>query len=115
MIVKVHINYTERNYFNDYDEIRSDETLSISEEKILKAIDKLHRRYRSSGECDCLLVENDDGTGYRLWYSYDDSDFDQKTSQKQLRLRHLTSWSTGGWDTEETVTVSEAKRRIIAG
>lgn len=113
MITKVVVNHAERNYFDDYSELRSDTMTYVDAKKVCKAIDKLVRRYRNNLKCDCLLVENDDGTGWRLWYAYDEKHFDPKTSRKELRLRHFTSWEHQGWDTEEAVTVAQAKRRIL--
>lgn len=113
MIERVIVNHTERNYFNDYDELRSDEMIGIDADKVSRAIDKLVRRYRSNQECDCMFVKNDDDTGWRLMYGYDERCFDPKTSKKTLRLRHYTVYSADSWDTEETVSVARAKRAIV--
>lgn len=110
MITNVRVNHSERNYFNDYDEVRRDEMTYISAERIAKAIDKLVRRYRSKGECDALFVTNSDGTGWRLMY-----DFIAQDRPKELRLRHYTSMRYNGWDTDENVSVSYAKEAIIGG
>ena len=114
-ITEVVVNYMARNYFNDYDETRSERMTWVEPEKVSRAIDKLVRRYRSNRECDCMFVKNDDDTGWRLMYGYDERHFDQKTSKKTLRLRHYTVYSVDGWDTEETVSVTMAKERILGG
>lgn len=112
-ITEVVVNYTARNYFNDYDEIRRDEMVCITAEKITKAIDKLHRRYRTKGECDVLFVTNSDGTGWRLVYDFDPELFDKGVAEKYLRLRHYTNMSADSWDTEDNVSVAYAKQAII--
>jgi hypothetical protein len=114
-ITEVVVNYTSRNYFNDYDELRSDEMIGVDADKVSRAIDKLVRRYRNSQECDCMFVKNDDDTGWRLMYGYDERSFDPKTSKRTLRLRHYTVYSVDGWDTEETVSVARAKECILGG
>lgn len=114
-ITEVVVNYTARNYFNDYDETRSDRMTWVELEKVSKAIDKLVRRYRSGQECDCMFVKNDDGTGWRLMYGYDERRFDPKNSKRTLRLRHYTVYSADSWDTEETVSVARAKECILGG
>lgn len=114
-IRKVIVNYTERNYFNDYDEIRVDEMIGVDADKVSRAIDKLVRRYRSKQECDCMFVKNDDDTGWRLMYGYDERHFDPKTSRRTLRLRHYTVYSADSWNTEETVSVARAKECILGG
>lgn len=108
MIERVIVNHTERNYFNDYDELRSDEMVGADADKVSKAIDKLHRRYRDKGKSDVLFVTYDDGTGYRLMY-----DFIALDRPYELRLLHYTNVSTNSWDTEETVSVAHAKRAIV--
>lgn len=107
-IAEVTVNHTERNYFGDYDETRRDDMVCITEEKIAKAIDKLHRRYRTKGECDVLFVTNSDGTGWRLMY-----DFIATDRPKELRLRHYTSMMYNSWDTERNVSVAYAKKAIL--
>jgi hypothetical protein len=62
-----------------------------------------------------MFVKNDDDTGWRLMYGYDERHFDPETSKKTLRLRHYTVYSVEGWDTEDTVTVAQAKRAILGG
>ena len=114
-ITEVVVNYTARNYFNDYDETRSERMTWVEPEKVSKAIDKLVRRYRNSQECDCMFVKNDDGTGWRLMYGYDERRFDPKTSKRNLRLRHYTVYSADSWDTEQTVSVARAKECILGG
>lgn len=114
-ITEVVVNYTERNYFNDYDETRSERMTWVEFEKVSKAIDKLVRRYRNSQECDCMFIKNDDDTGWRLMYGYDEMRFDPKTSKRTLRLRHYTVYSADSWDTEETVSVARAKECILEG
>lgn len=49
MITNVIVNHTERNYFNDYDETRSDVMCGVDYDKLCRAIDKLHRRHRDKG------------------------------------------------------------------
>lgn len=114
-ITEVVVNYTVRNYFNDYDELHSDEMIGVDADKVSRAIDKLVRRYRSKQVCDCMFVKNDDDTGWRLMYGYDERHFDPKTSRRTLRLRHYTVYSVDGWDTEETVSVARAKECILGG
>jgi sugar phosphate isomerase/epimerase len=114
-ITEVVVNYETRNYFDDYNEIRSDHMTWVKPEKVLRAIDKLVRRYRNHQTCDCMFVKNDDDTGWRLMYGYDERRFDPKTSKRTLRLRHYTVYSIEGWDTEETVSVARAKECILGG
>ena len=112
-ITEVTVNYSDRNYFNDYDEFRSDSILGIDETKIIRAIEKLHRRFVKSEKTDCMFITNEDGTGWRLMYDYDRENFDPKKSKKELRLRHYVKMSTDSWDTEEPVSLAKAKRLIL--
>lgn len=104
-IKKVTVNHTERNWFGDYDEQRSDEMLLVSEEKVAKAIERLHRRYIGGKEWECLFVTNDDGTGWRLMHD--------KTKGGKMVLRHYTNMEYGGWDTDQIVGVAKAKSLIL--
>jgi hypothetical protein len=113
MISKVLVNHAERTYFNDYEDIRSDTMCGVTNEKVLKAMDKLVRRYRKHWLCDCMFVENDDGSGWRLMYGYDPELFDKGVQEKSLRLRHYTNYRTGSWDTEENVSLTYAKQAIV--
>lgn len=113
MIEQVTVNHTERNYFDDYNETRTDTMTGVDDGKVLAAIDKLVRRYRSKGECDCIFVTNDDGSGWRLVYDFDPELFDRGVTKKFLRLRHYTNMRYDSWDTENSVTVPRAKRAII--
>lgn len=114
-IATVTVNHEERNFFSDYKEIRSDMMVGINPENVARAIDKMVRRHRrDESVLDCMLVENYDNTGWRLMYDYDEN-FDPETGRKCLRLRHYTNWNTNSWDTEETVSVAQAKRRILKG
>lgn len=115
MIEQVIVNHVERNYFNDYGEMRSDQMVGIEPEKVAKAIDKLCRRYRNSDgyERDCMLVTNDDGSGWRLWYDYDPELFEKGVTLRALRLRHFTDMRHDSWDTEENVSIAYAKQAII--
>lgn len=113
MIQTVTVNHAERNYFNDYEDVRSDRMTGVSAEKVAKAIDKLARRFRSRQTCDCLFVDNDDRSGWRLMYDFDSKTFDPKSSVRELRLRHYVNTETSSWDTEEVVTVTKAKRMIL--
>ena len=115
MISRVIVNHTERNYFNDYDEIRSDEMVGVEPEKVAKAIDKIHRRFKAKGECDCMLVINGDGTGWRLWYDTDPELVEKGVIQRFLRLRHFVNMMADSWDTEESVSLAYAKKAIIGG
>lgn len=112
-ITEVVVNYTARNYFNDYDETRSERMTWVEPEKVSKAIDKLVRRYRSKKECDVLLVTNSDGTGWRLMYDIDPELFEKGIEEKGLRLRHYTNMRYNSWDTDENVSVTYAKEAII--
>lgn len=112
-ITEVVVNYTARNYFNDYDETRSERMTWIEPEKVSKAIDKLVRRYRNNKECDCMFVKNDDGTGWRLTYDFDPELFEKGVHEKFLRLRHYTNMGIDSWDSEEGVSVAYAKQAII--
>lgn len=111
-ITDVLVNYTERNYFNDYDETRTDRITGVTLAKVSKAIDKLVRRYKSNGKTDCMFVTNDDGTGWRLVYDFDPELFDKGVYEKYLRLRHYTNMSADSWDTEDNVSVAYAKQAI---
>lgn len=113
MIKSVTVNHVERNYFDDYEEVRSDKMIGVSAEKVAKAIDKLARRFRNRQICDCLFANNDDGSGWRLMYDFDCKTFDPNTSTRELRLRHYLNTETNSWDTEEVVTVAKAKRMIL--
>ncbi len=112
-ITEVVVNYTARNYFNDYNETRSERMTWIEPQKVSKAIDKLVRRYRSNQECDCMFVKNNDGTGWRLVYDLDPELFEKGIAKKYLRLRHYTNMSADSWDTEDNVSVAYAKQSII--
>ena len=112
-VCKVVVNHIERNYFNDYREIRTDAMCIVTAEKLARAIDKLHRRFKRHGCFDCLFADNADGTGWRLCYDYEESDSNERNPAEVLKLRHYTSTHTQSWDYEEAVTVAEAKRRII--
>lgn len=111
-ITDVLINHTERNYFDDYSEIRSDHMTGVTPEKVEKAIDKLARRHRR-GLYDCMFVTNDDGTGWRLTYDFDPELFEKGVHEKFLRLRHYTNMGIDSWDCEEGVSVTYAKQAII--
>jgi hypothetical protein len=113
MISKVIVNHDERNYFNDYEEVRSDEMMGVEPEKLVKAIDKLVRRYHSGNRIDCMFVKNDDGTGWRLMYDIDPELFERGVEEKVLRLRHYTSMAYNSWDTDVCVSVMYAKKTII--
>lgn len=115
MITKVRVNHIERNYFNDYDEVRSDEMIRPTAEKTAKAIEKLVRRYRSKGECDVLFVTNSDGTGWRLTYDFDPELFEKGIETKALRLRHYINMRYNSFEADENVSVAYAKKAIIGG
>lgn len=104
-IIEVTVNHSERNWFGDYDELRSDEMASISKEKVSKAIDKIHRRFASGGHWDVLFVTNDDNTGWRLMHDTDQNG--------KMVIRHYTNMRYGGWDTDQIVGVAKAKRLIL--
>lgn len=112
MIKQVTVNHTERNYFNDYNEIRTDRITGVTLAKVYKAIDKLVRRYKSNGRTDCMFVTNDDGSGWRLVYDFDPELFEKGVHEKFLRLRHYTNISVDSWDTEENVSVAYEKQAI---
>jgi hypothetical protein len=114
-ITEVVVNYTAWNYFDDYDEIRSERMAWVEPEKVSKAIDKLVRRYRNRRECDCMFVKNENGTGWRLMYDIDPELFESGIEEKGLRLRHYTNMRHSIWDTDETVSVAKAKERILGG
>lgn len=123
MITKVVVNHTERNYFNDYDEMRTDRMGAITDEKIAKAINKLVNRFKSRGVKDCMFFCYDDDTAFRLGYQtvgmeqYEHPVFGTmyRGGHDALVLRHFTHSSTDSWDKEEVVTVAQAKRRILGG
>ena len=102
-ITKVTVNHRERNWFGDYDEQRTDEMLFVSDEKVAKAIERLHRRYLGGKEWECLFVTNDDNTGWRLMHDNDG----------KMVLRHYTNMKYGGWDTDQIVGVAKAKNLIL--
>lgn len=116
-ITEVIVNYTERNYFNDYDEVRTDRTTWVTDENVSKAIDKLVRRHRRSDgrNADCMFVTNDDGTGWRLCYDYDRELLKKGVDTHFLMLRHFTNVQTQSWDEEHNVSVTYAKQAIIGG
>lgn len=107
-IESVRINHTERNYFNDYDELYTDEMCGVDADKLARAIDKLHRRYLTADRHDVLFVTYTDGTGYRLMHDYGIGHDDP------LTLRHYVVMRHDSWDTDDAVTVAEAKRRILS-
>ena len=113
MIKRVTVNHSERTYFNDYSDIRSDEMCGVTDEKVERAIDKLCRRYRTNQLCDCMHVENEDGSGWRLMFDYDPELFDRGIHIKGLRLRHYLTFRTDSWDTDAHVSASYAKRAIL--
>ena len=113
MITDVRVNFTERTYFNDYNDVRSDTMCGVTLEKVERAIDKLVRRYRKHQLRDCMFVANDDNTGWRLCYDYDRELFDKGVHTVFLRLRHYTNMSTESWDTEKSVSVAYAKSAIM--
>lgn len=122
-ITKVIVNHTERNYFNDYDEIRTDHMLNVSEEKVIKAINRLVNRFKSRGVRDSMFFCYDDDTAFRLGYQTVDMEQYEhpvfgtmwRGGHYALVLRHFTHSSTDSWDNEEVVTVAQAKRRILEG
>lgn len=116
-IKRVTVNHVERNYFDDYDELRSDTMAFVSGEKVARAIDKMVRRHARRGEGDCLFIENDDATAWRLCYDYDPELAKEGVYSKVLRMLHYTclhrGMGTASWDTEETTTATAAKRLIV--
>ena len=112
MIKKVSVNHEERNYFNDYTELRTDQMVAITPEKITHAVNKLVRRHKN-GHDDCLFVINDDNTGWRLGYDYDQRLAKQGVFKKHLRLTHYAHLSTDSWDSEENVSVACALKAIL--
>ena len=115
MISEVIVNHEERNYFNDYSEIRSDHMCGVEDDKVIKAIDKLVRRYKDkyNPRRDCMFVINEDGSGWRLMFDHDRDLLEKGVEQRFLRLRHFTNVSISSWDTEETVSVAYAKQAIL--
>lgn len=115
-IATVTVNHEERNFFNDYGEIRSDMMVGVEPEKVARAIDKMVRRHRKDRLIlDCMLVQNHDNTGWRLMYGYDPELFEKGIEERFLRLRHYTDWYSQSWDTEESVSVAAAKKAILGG
>lgn len=123
MITGVVVNHEERNYFNDYDEIRVDHMSRVSAEKVTKAISKLVGRFKSRGVKDCMFIHYDDGTAYRLGYQtvemeqYEHPVFGTmyRGGHDALVLRHYTHSATDSWDTEGEVTKAKAIRLILKG
>lgn len=123
MITKVVVNHTERNYFGDYDEIRTDRMSGITDEKVAKAINKLVNRFKSRGVQDVMFVYFDDDTAYRLGYqtvgieAYEHPTFGTmyRGGHDALVLRHYTVSSIDSWDTDEEVTPAKAKHIILGG
>lgn len=109
-VESVWVNHVDRNYFNDYDEICSDTMVGCDKDKLMYAIGRLHMRFIKSRKTDVLFIKYDDGTGYRLMY-----DRAPWHDEYELRLRHFINMRYDSWDTDETVTVSEAKRRMAHG
>ena len=106
---KVTVNHYERSYFDDYDELRSDEMLVPSTENVRKTIDKMVRRFRRNNKSDVLFVKYADGSGYRLMYAYDDEGI---RPNMELRLRHYLNMRHDSWDTDEVVSIARAKKLI---
>lgn len=123
MINKVVVNHTERNYFDDYSEIRTDVMSGVEPEKVTKAIDKLVRRFKTHDESDVMFVMYDDDTAYRLAYqTVGMEEYEHPTlgvmyrgGHNALVLRHYTHYSTNSYDTDNEVTAAKAKRLILEG
>lgn len=123
MIAKVVVNHTERNYFDDYSEIRTDVMSGAEPEKVTKAIDKLVRRFKTHDESDVMFVMYDDDTAYRLAYqTVDMEEYEHpvlgtlcRGGRDALVLRHYTHYSTNSYDTDKEVTAAKAKRLILEG
>lgn len=121
MIKRVTVNHEERNYFDDYDELRIDTMSCVTDEKVARAIDKLVRRFRAKGATDAMFVEYEDGSGYSLMFkvvgaeSYEHPTFGAmyRGGEYKLVLRHYTYVHTDSWNTEEIVSASGAKKAII--
>lgn len=122
-IRKVIVNYTERNYFNDYDEIRVDSMSGITNEKVTKAINRLVNRFKSRGAKDTMFVTYDDGTAYRLCYqTVDMEEYEHpvfgtmyRGGRDALMMRHYTHSATDSWDGEQEVSPAKARRMILEG
>lgn len=123
MITDVSVNHEERNYFNDYDEIRVDHMSNITNEKVAKAVSKLVNRYKSRGAKDTMFVTYDDGTAYRLCYqTVDTEEYEHpvfgtmyRGGRDALMLRHYTYSATDSWDSEQEVSPAKARRMILEG
>lgn len=122
-IAEVTVNHIERNYFNDYDEIRVDRMSGITSEKVVKAVNKLVNRYKSRGDKDTMFVSYDDGTMYRLGFQivgmeqYEHPVFGTmyRGGRDALMLRHYTHSATDSWDSEQEVSPAKARRMILEG
>lgn len=106
--MKVTVNHEERNYFNDYDEIRTDEMMFVTSEKVSRVIDKLVRRHKNNND-DVLFITYDDGTGYRLMYDRDGE------GGEHLVLRHYSNMKYNSWVSDSVVRPSRAKKLILEG
>ena len=120
-IERVSVTYEERNYFNDYDEFRSDRSTCPDSDTIKRAIDKMCRRFKAHGKTDCLWVVYNDNTAYRLIYDLVDYETYEHPvfgvmcngGRYALMLRHYNVLSTESSDKEFEVTPSKAKRLIL--
>ena len=123
MITKVVVNYIERNYFDDYDEVRTDRMSNISSERVARAINKLINRYKSHGAKDTMFISYEDGTVYRLCFQtvgmeqYEHPVFGTmyRGGRDALMLRHYTHSETDSWDSEKEVSPAKARRVILEG
>lgn len=122
-ITQVTVNHEERNYFNDYDEIRVDRMSNINNENVAKAVRKLVNRYKSHGAKDTMFVSYDDGTAYRLLFQivgmeqYEHPVFGTmyRGGRDALTIRHYTNITTDSWDSEQEVSPAKARRMILEG
>lgn len=107
MVTSVTVNFFERNFFNDYDELRHDTMVWPCADKVCKAIDKQVRMHRSGNDTPVMFVTTDTNEEYRLMYDYADG-----ATDKVYRIRHYTNATTHSYDHDEPITPSGAKRFI---
>ena len=107
MITNVTVNFFERNFFNDYDELRHDTMVWPCADKVCKAIDKQVRMHRSGNDTPVLFVTTDTNEEYRLMYDYADG-----ATNKVYRIRHYTNSTTHSYDHDEPITPAKAKAFI---
>lgn len=107
MVTDVTVNYCERNFFGDYDELRHDTMAWAEPDKVCRAIDRQVRMHRSGNDTAVLFVTTDTNEQYRLMY-----DYASDLSRKVYRIRHYTNATTHSWEHDEPISPNKAKALV---